>query len=144
MTESHYNIRLARADELCAIQEIESAAASLFRNTAYAFVIDFPPISLDFLARQQKENQILVAVDGHDKAVGFVVVRALDQAAYIHELDVHPSHGRRGLGRKLISAACDWARSAGLNAATLSTFRDIELMEITHMTATEQKITGRG
>jgi ribosomal protein S18 acetylase RimI-like enzyme len=125
MTEDSYKIRLARNDELRAIQEIESAAAYQFSDTDYSFVIAFDPIPLDLLAERQKENQLWVAANAEDKAVGFVVARILDDAIYIHELDVHPSHGRRGLGRRLIAAVCDSAKNAGLSAATLSTFRDI-------------------
>lgn len=126
MTEDSYKIRLARADELRDVQDIENAAAYLFSDTDYSFVIAFEPIDFDFLAARQKENQIWVAVDIEDKVVGFAVVRIVDDAAYIHELDVHPSHGRRGLGRRLIFAVREWAKSAGLSAMTLSTFRDIE------------------
>jgi GNAT superfamily N-acetyltransferase len=44
---------------------------------------------------------------------------------YIHELDVSPPHGRRGLGRRLIDAASAFAAAEGTPAVTLSTFRDI-------------------
>jgi predicted N-acetyltransferase YhbS len=39
-------------------------------------------------------------------------------------LDVHPVHGRRGLGRRLVTAICEWATERGIGAVTLSTFRD--------------------
>lgn len=126
MTEDLYHIRFARAEELPAIQQIEIAAASLFRNTDYFFVTDFDPMPLDFLVARQKDGHILVAADCDDRAAGFLIMRMIDGAIYIHELDVHPSHGRRGLGRRLISAACDRARNAGCRAVMLSTFRDIE------------------
>jgi len=126
MTECDYHIRLARIEELSVIQEIEVAAASLFRNTDYSFLAEAEPMEIGFLVERQKEGMIWVAVDEDDKPVGFLAARIIDGAIYINELDVHPSHARRGLGRQLILAACEWAKGAGMTAATLSTFRDIE------------------
>jgi GNAT superfamily N-acetyltransferase len=40
-------------------------------------------------------------------------------------LDVDPDFGRRGIGRRLVEAACDWARAKGSERITLSTFRDV-------------------
>lgn len=126
MSEGHYRIRLAQVDELPAIQEIEVAAASLFSETDYAFLAEAEPMEIGFLTERQKEDMVWVAVDDDDKPVGFLVARIIDEAFYINELDVHPSHARRGLGKRLMFSACEWAKGAGLAAATLSTFRDIE------------------
>jgi GNAT superfamily N-acetyltransferase len=42
-----------------------------------------------------------------------------------HEIDVHPNYARRGLGRRLIEAIADWARTRGATALTLTTFSDV-------------------
>ena len=39
--------------------------------------------------------------------LGFAIARKLDGDIYLHEIDVHPDHGRRGLGRRLIDAVID-------------------------------------
>ncbi len=44
---------------------------------------------------------------------------------HIFELSVHPVHGKKGLGRKLVEAVCDWSKDKGFEAVTLSTFRDL-------------------
>ena len=44
---------------------------------------------------------------------------------YIEELDVLPTHGRRGLGGSLLEGVCGWAQAQGHAAVTLSTFRDV-------------------
>jgi len=44
---------------------------------------------------------------------------------HLEEIDVHPSHGRRGLGRALVRAVCDWAIVSGYVMLTLTTFRDV-------------------
>ena len=57
--------------------------------------------------------------------VGYCFVRLIETSPHIEEVSVHPEHGRRGLGRRLIDAALDWARVAGHRRITLTTFRDL-------------------
>jgi GNAT superfamily N-acetyltransferase len=45
--------------------------------------------------------------------------------AHLVEIDVHPEHGRRGLGRRLVNAVCRWAATNGYSCVTLTTFRDV-------------------
>ncbi len=124
MLPSTYEIRLAREEDLPSLREIERSAAQLFASTDYAFLIQAEPTSLDSLRKQQREGLVWVATD-HRQPVGFAVVRIVDETAYLQELDVHPAHGQRGLGRRLIQMACQWTRDAGYSAMTLSTFQDI-------------------
>ena len=51
--------------------------------------------------------------------------RALEGCGYIEQIDVLPSHERRGIGARLIEAVADLARARGWPALTLSTFRDV-------------------
>ena len=39
--------------------------------------------------------------------------------------DVHPDHGRRGLGARLLRAVLDLARARGCGVVTLTTYRDL-------------------
>lgn len=66
-----------------------------------------------------------MAVTPTGEPVGFALVHRLATVAHLHELDVHPAHARRGLGRRLIDAVATWAKEEGLRAITLTTFRDI-------------------
>jgi len=124
MLVDDYEIRLANEEDLPRLPAIESAAAELFLSTDYAFLVNSEPISLDFLRRQQREGLVWVATEAC-QVVGFVVVRILDEAVYLHEIDVHPTYGRRGIGRRLILAVCQWAREVGYTAITLSTFEEV-------------------
>ncbi len=123
MIDSHsYTIRPAHPDDLPALPAIERAAASLFRATPFAFVADF---ALASEAIDLALEHVWVAAASDDQPVGFAIAHPLDGCAYLHELDVHPDHARRGLGRRLIGAVAAWGGQTGAAAVTLATFRDI-------------------
>jgi predicted N-acetyltransferase YhbS len=46
-------------------------------------------------------------------------------ATHLEELDVHPDHGWRRLGTRLVRTVCEWASVRGYRAVTLTTFRDV-------------------
>jgi GNAT superfamily N-acetyltransferase len=120
-----YSVRLAAAADIPHLNAIEIAAAQAFRLTPHAFVADFPPVPLAELEAAQSAGRLWVGADPADAPVAFAIVQIIDDAAHIHELDVHPEHARRGLGAQLIAAVCTWAAAAGYPAVTLSTFSDV-------------------
>jgi len=63
--------------------------------------------------------------DSLDQPVGFAIVHLFDTSVHLHELDVHPQHARRGLGRRLIETVAEWGRARGAIALTLTTFGDV-------------------
>lgn len=79
----------------------------------------------DDLSRLIGMRQVWVACMENDLPVGMVIASVREGAAYIEEMDVLPSHGRRGLGGQLVASVCAWARAQGHSAVTLSTFRDV-------------------
>lgn len=54
--------------------------------------------------------------------VGFAALTTVDGNAHLASLGVHPDHGRRGVGSRLLAAACAWAAELGRPAITLTTF----------------------
>src|SRR5262249_61046510 len=81
--------------------------------------------SEEVVARAQRDGRLLLAL-ANDRPVGFAHVELLEPlAAHLEEIDVHPDHGRRGLGTRLIAAVSDWAASEGYEWVTLTTFRDV-------------------
>ncbi|RAK68849.1 GNAT family N-acetyltransferase [Phenylobacterium kunshanense] len=57
--------------------------------------------------------------------VGFLAARVEDARLHIDELDVDRSYQGRGVGRRLLATAIDWARDHGVGRASLTTFRSI-------------------
>jgi len=73
----------------------------------------------------QHDGRLWVARAGA-AAVGFAHVEIIEpNAIHLDELDVHPDHGRRGLGTRLVKAVCEWAQARGQLAVTLATFREV-------------------
>ncbi len=122
--EPFYKIVNARQHHVCLLPDIELAAAALLVGHAPASVLNETTTEQD-LREAQAQGRLWVALAG-DTPVGFAHVELLgSRAAHLEEIDVHPDHGRRGLGSRLVAAVCDWAASSGYPEVTLTTFRDV-------------------
>ncbi len=118
-------VRAARPDDLAALAGVERAAATLLRAAGIqgAFLDEVTPF--EEFAEAQSDGHLWVAVH-RDRCVGFALVLVLeDGEPWLEELDVHPDHGRRGLGRALVERVIEWARDHGARSLALSTFRDV-------------------
>jgi GNAT superfamily N-acetyltransferase len=123
-TELSYSIVPARLRDLLLIGAIELAAAALLKGHAPDTVLA-ETTSLEELKNAQSDGRLWVALAGNTP-VGFAHVEILGPAtAHLEEIDVHPDHSRRGLGRLLVSAVCKWADEHGFEEVTLTTFRDV-------------------
>jgi ribosomal protein S18 acetylase RimI-like enzyme len=118
---SGVSIREARSDEFASLCRIEFEADRLFETVGIG-----PFVNDD--AEDHMSQAALVLVVG-DPPVGFVGVELLDGVPHIWQLAVHPDHGRQGLGRALVRAACDWARLQQFDAITLTAYRDVPGMD---------------
>jgi GNAT superfamily N-acetyltransferase len=119
-----YTITTARAQDVRLLPAIELAAARLLAGHAPDAVLT-ETTSVDVLAEAQRDGHLWVALaDG--VPVGFAHVALLEaHAAHLQEVDVHPEHGRRGLGTALVLGVCQWAAAAGYQWVTLTTFRHV-------------------
>jgi len=119
-----YSITLARPQDLASLPAIELAALTLFDGHGLDDVPALITSEAD-LANAQERGHLWVAL-ADDVPVGLAQVKVIERnVVHLEELDVHPEHGRRGLGRRLVMAVCDWAAAQGFEAVTLTTFRDI-------------------
>jgi GNAT superfamily N-acetyltransferase len=110
-------VRTARQDELAQLPALESASDTLFLSLEIGPLP--PPDSVEALGAAR-----VVLVAG-DPPIGFVRVDDVGGEAHLEQLAVHPDHGRQGIGRALVQAACRWAAAAGYAEITLATYRDV-------------------
>jgi GNAT superfamily N-acetyltransferase len=119
-----YRILPARPADVRRLAAVELAAARLLAGHAPPSVLGETTAVQD-LARAQAEGRLWVAL-ADDQPVGFAHVELIEPAAaHLQEIDVHPDHGRRGLGRRLVTTVCEWARDVGRRSVTLTSFRDV-------------------
>jgi 4-diphosphocytidyl-2-C-methyl-D-erythritol kinase len=115
----------ARPDQADILCDIERAAQALFRGhpawTSYAAA----PMDPQALAAAIAAGRVWVAQDEEGAAVGFVGVEVEDGEIGIAEIDVSPSHGRRGIGAALLEHACAWAAESGYPSVVLGTLSDV-------------------
>jgi len=119
-----YTITAARLQDLLRLSAIELAAARLLEGHAPESVLN-ETTSLDVLKQAQLDGRLWVALaDG--VPVGFAHVEVIEpEAVHLEEIDVHPEHGRRGLGARLVLRVCEWAAVHRCGSVTLTTFREV-------------------
>lgn len=119
-----YEITTAQPTDLPLLPSIELAGARLLAD--YLGESDLlETTSPEALAAALRRGHLWVARVG-GVPVGFAHVVVLDpNTAHLEEIDVRPEYGRRGLGRRLVMAVCEWAARQGYRSVTLTTFRDV-------------------
>lgn len=118
-------IESARAGDLEKLPAVEIAANALFAGLGLGGAVANDATSLEELARAHAAGLLWVARAEDGEPIGFALVEIVDGEAHLEEIDVHPAHGRRGVGRALLDAVVEWARRAGHRAVTLTTFREV-------------------
>jgi GNAT superfamily N-acetyltransferase len=119
-----YKIMKARPEDISSLPVIELAAAKLLLGYAPKKVLE-ETTSQDELHHAQRLGLLWLAVH-EDRPVGFAHVKLIEaNAVHLQEIDVHPEHGRRGLGTNLIREVCSWAANTGFSSITLTTFRTV-------------------
>lgn len=127
--DTAYHIRLATPHDVALLPAIELAAARLFLDRLDELGLTPAMLennsSAEQFAHAQQAGMLWVAVTAQDEPVGFALLSEIDGFLHLKELDVHPSHGRRGIGTALLKQVCTWAEAAAHPGVTLSTFRDV-------------------
>ncbi|MDQ0563641.1 GNAT superfamily N-acetyltransferase [Rhizobium mesoamericanum] len=117
-------IRQARPDELPRLTEIEiDAFATLAEALGVARQAHALPHGV--LQGSLDAGLLVVAADVSDRPVGFLAAEEIEGMLYVIELDVCRNWQRRGVGRHLMSAAIEMARTRQLSSLTLTTDRHV-------------------
>ena len=122
--ESGYTITTASPEHVEALSDIELAAATMFEGYVPASVPQVSTPQSKFHGAQRK-GILWVALSGATP-VGFALVEMLAKdLPHLEEIDVTPTHGRRGLGTALVHTVLEWVKRAGHRQLTLTTFRNV-------------------
>lgn len=115
-------VRPGRVGDIFRLQEIERAAAELFRDSGLLDVSIMTVITMgDHIASIAEKLSIVAEMDG--RLAGFAVGEMHDDNAYLRELDVDPAFQQRGAGAALVNAFAEAAAALHASAIYLSTFR---------------------
>jgi GNAT superfamily N-acetyltransferase len=119
-------IRPARAAEAEILPDIERDA-----GRSFLAIPDLAWIASDQVTPAEDHRAriaggtVWIAEDGAARLVGFLNAEVTGDALHIWELAVRREAQQQGVGARLLGAAIDHARTAGLRAVTLTTFRDV-------------------
>ncbi len=123
MNPDGYSIGRARLEELPRLPPIEDAAGLTYASVGLPDDLEgLPPA--EFVAAQ-RDGLLWVIRDSSDALAGFALCWRRPDALHLRELDVHPDHMRRGLGRRLIDHVRRVAASERRGQVTLTTFAEV-------------------
>jgi GNAT superfamily N-acetyltransferase len=125
-TIANYRIQPADPETLGLLPAIEAAAVEIFPAEDIAPELRQGGLPMAWFDQAAREGRVWTAVArASGLPVGFALATIVDGSAHLYEMDVHPDHGRRGLGTALVGAVVEWARGKRLPCVTLTTFRHL-------------------
>jgi GNAT superfamily N-acetyltransferase len=119
-------IRVARPEDAAHLPAIEQSAGELFRTApGLEWVAAHGVTPAAFYPPLIAAGTVWVVEAEEGALSGFVSAEVFGDVLHVWELAVSAEIQGRGLGRRLMQAARDHVRAAGLAALTLTTFRDV-------------------
>jgi len=120
-----YRIELARVEQVACLSAIEVAAARVFPEAVLPAGVRELVLPRESLLDAQAGGRLWVAVAADGVPVGFAMASLGGDVALLAEVDVHPDHQGRGLGKALVHAVIAWASARELSGVALTTFLEI-------------------
>lgn len=125
IVQAGYAIMQAESRHLPLLNAIELAAAQIFPDNYLPEHMLSEKLPMDVLLAAKAQGLLWVVVDAGGAPVGYVLVQVVDDIALLAQVDVHPDHGRQGLGTALIRHAMQAMHERGFSECYLTTFSDI-------------------
>ncbi|MCU1750146.1 GNAT family N-acetyltransferase [Pseudomonas sp. 6D_7.1_Bac1] len=125
------SLRRAQLADASALPAVERSAAALFRNDPeLSWLADAPVTGVEQHQRDIDSAEVWVIEAAEGLIVGFLSAYTVDTELHIQEVSVSSGFQGQGLGRRLMQTALEHARSSGLTALTLTTFRELPWNEV--------------
>ena len=120
-------LRPATPADIDTLMHIDDEAALLFTEAGF----HFSGPALDAFMEAERARWLAaseaglaeLALDAHGEPIGFIVLAFVDGLPYLDQLSVVRSQMRRGIGRRLLTRAIDWA--AARDALWLTTYAHV-------------------
>lgn len=123
-------IRLATDKDATSLPDIERSAGKAFLTIpGLEWIAGDEVMPAEHHQIYIDEGTAWVALSGK-RHIGFVTTARYEDALHILELAVESGHQGKGVGRRLLETAKDYAIENGLPALTLTTFRDLPFNEL--------------
>ena len=107
------------------LNAIELAAAAIFPPGSLPEHILADRMPQSTLAQAMRDGTLWVVLDAGARPVGYGLLQFVDGLALLAQLDVHPDHGRKGLGTALVRRIAKAARERGAKFLYLTTFTHV-------------------
>ncbi|MCD8140000.1 MAG: GNAT family N-acetyltransferase [Planctomycetaceae bacterium] len=122
-----YRICLASAGHVPLLHDIERAAATIFPPGYLPAHVLHDAVPQPFLRQAMEESRLWVALQGRGRGtpVGYALLEFRDDTALLAQIDVHPEHGGKGVGRALVRRVVARVVDQAVPALYLTTFADI-------------------
>lgn len=119
----NYTLRSSKPQEFARLSTIENQAGELYAEAGIPADLQGLPIAA--FARAHCHGLLSVLADNTDLAVAFALCWRRPDTLHLRELNVHPEHMRRRLGRRLIEHVRARAHAEALSQVTLTTFSEV-------------------
>jgi|GEM_PF-349564 N-acetylglutamate synthase and related acetyltransferases len=123
---SGYTIHRAEPEHLPFLNGIELAAASIFPTGFLSDAVRSESVPMPVLEEAMNNAHLWVALEKKNQCpVGYALLQIHNGFALLAQMDVHPKHGRKGLGTALVHRVIDAALSENFAELYLTTFSHI-------------------
>lgn len=120
------NVRIAQETDAETLPDIEQSAGDAYREIAeLAWIADDDNQTVERYRELIAKGTCWVAVDDGNRPVAFLSAEIHDSTLHIWEVGVRLDRQRQGIGRALLEHAIADAKGRGLDALSLTTFRDV-------------------